>query len=60
MPAVVGGEIGEGGDGLGMGEIAVADQQAADDFDIGMNQRRETVEGGEGFEMIAVAGAGGG
>lgn len=43
-----------------MGEIAVADQQAADDFDIGMNQRRETVEGGEGFEMIAVAGAGGG
>ena len=57
---MVGGEIGKGWDGLRPGEVAVANQEAADDVDVWMNERRETVEGVWGFKLIAIAGTGGG
>ena len=45
---------------MGLGEVSVADQEATDDFNIGMNQRREAIERSRRFEMITIPGAGAG
>ena len=44
VAAVIRGEIGKSGDGLGLSEVAVADQKAADDVNMRMDKRRETIK----------------
>ena len=41
---MIGGEIGKSGDGLGLGEVTVTDQKAADDVNVRMDERRETIK----------------
>ena len=60
VAAVVGGEIGKGGDRLWLGEVAISDQEAADDVNVRMDEWRKAIKGVRRFKMIAIAGGGGG